>query len=101
MEILSLTVFQFNLLKFSSKSVEQHILESYFVDVNEEYVPLAIQYLKIQLQNLPNFDARLTYRKETGNQEKNLKRKKESVEYDQDTQRGTILHLCCLPWMSL
>ena len=54
------------LLKFSSrKSVEQHILESYFVDVNEEYVPLAIQYLKIQLQNPPNFDARLTYRKET------------------------------------
>ena len=30
-----------------------------------EYVPLAIQYLKIQLQNSPNFDARLTYRKET------------------------------------
>ena len=65
MEKLALTVFQFNLLKFSSKSVEQHILESYFVDVNEEYVPLAIQYLKIQLQNPPNFDARLTYRKET------------------------------------
>ena len=56
-------------------------MESYFVDVNEEYVLLAIQYLKIQLQNPPNFDARLTYRKEQRKSRKNLKRKKESVEY--------------------
>ena len=38
------------LLKFSSrKSLEQHILETYFIDVNEEYVCFAVQYINIQL----------------------------------------------------
>ena len=54
------------LLKFSSReTLEQHILETYFKDVNEEYVCFAIQYIKIQLHNGPDFDAKLTYRLET------------------------------------
>ena len=55
-------------------------MESYFVDLNEEYVPLAIQYLKIQLQNPPNFDARLTYRKETEEIKKKSEMEKRNVE---------------------
>ena len=64
------------LLKFSSrKSLEQHILETYFIDVNEEYVCFAVQYIKIQLDNAPNFDAKLTYRLET----EELRKKSETV----------------------
>ena len=64
------------LLKFSSrKSLEQHILETYFLDVNEEYVCFAVQYIKIQLDNALNFDAKLTYRLET----EKLREKSETV----------------------
>ena len=62
------------LLKFSSrKSLEQIILETYFIDVNEEYVCFAVQYIKVQFDNPPNFDAKLTYRLETEELKKNLK----------------------------
>ena len=61
------------LLKFSSrKTLEQHILEMHFKDVNEEYVCFAVQYIKVQLGNVPNFDAKLTYRLETEELKKNL-----------------------------
>ena len=50
------------LLKFSSrKSLERYILENYFRNVNEEY---DVQYIKVQLHNGTNFDAKLNYRLE-------------------------------------
>ena len=60
------------LLKFSSrKSLERHILETYFKDTIEEYVCLAVQYVKIDTQNAPNFDAKSTYMLEAENLRKN------------------------------
>ena len=64
------------LLKFSSrKSLEQIILETYFIDVNEEYVCFAVQYIKVQFDNPPNFDAKLTYRLE----KEELRKKSETI----------------------
>ena len=60
------------LLKFSSrKFLERHILETYFKDTIEEYVCLAVQYVKIDMQNGPNFDAKSTYMLEAENLRKN------------------------------
>jgi len=75
------------LLKFSSrKSLEQHILETYFLDVDEEYVCFAIQYIKVQLQNAPNFDAKLTYRLEVGEQRKKSETVKEKCRKRNQTE---------------
>ena len=43
-----------------------------FSDSNYEYICFAIQYIKIQLQNVPNFDAKLAYRLETGRTKKKI-----------------------------
>ena len=66
------------LLKFSSqKSLEQHILETYFKDTNEEYVCLAVQDVKIEIPNTSNFDAKSSYMVDAENARKNSEIEKE------------------------
>ena len=76
------------LLKFSSrKSLERHILETYFKDTSEkEYVCLAFQYVKIDMQNALNFDAKSTYMLEAENLRKNSETEKEKCRKRKQTE---------------
>ena len=76
------------LIKFSSrKSLERHILETYFKDTSEkEYVCLAFQYVKIDMQNALNFDAKSTYMLEAENLRKNSETEKEKCRKRKQTE---------------
>ena len=52
-------------------------METYFKDTNEEYVCLAVQYVKIEIQNASNFDAKSTYMVEAEDVRKNSEIEKE------------------------
>ena len=75
------------LLKFSSqKSLEQHILETYFKDTNEEYVCLAVQDVKIEIPNTSNFDAKSSYMVDAENVRKNSEIEKEKCRKRKQTE---------------